>query len=391
MQREDISANWYFYHFTREASLPLVFLLVWAVTLMGLLTGCGDKQTSDPGMIVHFVTPPEDPCSQLLKSGAPLTLDSIKVGVRFGLSLPAGTKRYLNLRLTAVSGANQGQSYPCQMIELTVVPEQDSIFFVSPRHDLPDGTYSIVAYLFETEEPATICDVSLAWQQWPIEDTYYQKGYVNCGQRILVQYDCMSSYNILYGKDLLKRLNSAFGEEPASDTIALRVDKIDIVNSTFSNSIIVRNFLRDNWEQAYLSQTDSLDLYLAGLEDYDRTPGAIPEFTADAIGAASGFGLDVDSLGRRGSFSLLFVKRLRMIYLPDDYKQLILRCATHEMGHSRARLTHANQAAFLHDPNFKCVMISRLDSLQVGTSKIDHDFSHFCGNCLQFISVVDWP
>lgn len=357
-----------------------------------LMCACSaDKQTDDLATFIHHVIPPLDPCDQQSRARAPLEVDSIQIGIATNSNDPNTYQMYVNVQLERISEPDSGTLHCCSYTPFTRRPSEIATVYVYPRSYLPDGVYKINAYLFRGEYDAMWCDVSKAEGNITLHDLYYKKGYTGCGPRILVQYDCMNSYDIRYNGALLSRLNSALGESPIYDTVAFRIDQTNLPNQTFQDPAQFRLFVRTNWELAFQNQIDSALLYLGAVEDINRAPGVFPG-AEQAAGVSSGFGGENAGLGEPGSYTLIFAKFIRDTFAPKDHKDLFLRCVTYEMGHTRGKLTHASGATIgLHESNFKCVMIGILDINIPGSINIDHSYSRFCADCRLISSVASWP
>lgn len=356
-----------------------------------LMCACSaDKQTDDPPTYIHHIIPPPDPCDPFAKERAPLETDSIEVGIVTESTDPNSYEMYVNVKLTMIAGEFVDDTFTCQYTRFWRQPSQNITVFVHPSATLPDGVFEITAYLFSDSYDAEWCITEKAKHTKPLTDRYYKKGFAECGPRVIIQYDCMSSYDIRYRTDLLRRLNDVLGEDPIYDTIAFRVDQTTLPNQTFQTYQAFRDFIHANWEVAFLSQTDSVQLYLGAIEDIDRSSGAFPGL-GNAAGVSDGFGGEPGGLGEVGAYTIVFVKYIRANFDSKDHKDLILRCATHELGHARAALTHASDStSYLHQSNFKCVMIRSLDVRQPGSNDIDHDYYRFCYDCRLKISTLPW-
>jgi hypothetical protein len=201
----------------------------------------------------------------------------------------------------------------------------------------------------------------------------------------------MESYDIRYGNDLENRLDVAFGEGPAHNDITLHIDDVALEDRMFGDQSALTEWLALNWHAAYYGEGNTDHLYLAGVNDIwpriDWAPGGV-DFPDSAAGITVPLGGHQE--GDLGCASLVLMGYLEWLLDADDLWPAVMMNATHELGHARAGLSHADEGAtrHLHDTAYKCVM--SLMHLKANGDLIP-DYDYFCDSCLLRISVSPWP
>lgn len=373
----------------KEGGMNQIVLTIRRIVASGaiaivLTMGCSeepDKQTSDVDGKIEVVLP-DNPCDPA-KDLAPIR---VKIYPGAGAT---GAQRYIMVVLTQKSGSNQGTDYCCPYDVYNDVASQIIIRDITPPSYLPEGVYGVKVGTTSNEDAARYCILDSARILVNATDQHYIHGTSSCGPRVQLYYNCQDSYDIRYDKELIRRLNTAFGEAPVYDTLVLRVGATHLSNEEIIDDDRLREFVQSYWLDVFESQFDSVDVCLMAIEDIKRSN--FPTI-GNAAGFSSGFDFTTVGLGQRGAWSMVFVRYIKTLPYDSKFdKTLLLRCATHELGHARADLSHPSAEPLLHEPGFKCVMDSLGIKVPGTNDPYTTQYNQFCIDCRRNIGLVPWP